>query len=170
MTAQPTIREIDDQLKSLRDAWMNSTAKNERAGRNEKFRTWKDYRDNIDVNLATSLKAAMKWIKENHSRVYWGSSFTNCYDIDNALRDYHGINCGWKRASDEVFVLTTSETVNPKSIILKGYAFAVAMADKQKDILGAGGIETSHVDQQLEDINNMLQHVKTLNDDLTCRD
>ena len=170
MTAQPTIREIDDRLKSLRDAWMNSTAKNERVGRNEKFQTWKDYRDNIDVNLATSLKAAMKWIKENHSRVYWGSSFTNCYDIDNALRDYHGIICGWKRASDEVFVLTTSETVNPKSIILKGYAFAVAMADKQKDILGAGGIEASHVDQQLEDINNMLQHVKTLNDDLTCRD
>jgi hypothetical protein len=151
MTAQPTIREIDNRLKSLRNSWMHANEfdkGNGRKGRNEKFRAWQSYRDNIDVNLATSLKAAMKWIKENNSRVYWSSSFTNCYDIDNALRDYHGINCGWEKASDEAFVPSTSETVNPKSIILVGYAFAVAMADKQKDILGAGGLDTSHVDKQ----------------------
>ena len=165
-------KQVHLELMTRRNAWLSAVRANEsKESIRKKCEHWKNYRDAIDPNLIAVLAAAMKWIKENHSRVYLNSSWTNCAGICETLYEYHGI--GYLIDEDDAsldgpFVPVSSE-VNPKSMVIRAYAYADARADKEIDILSSGGLDTSYVESNLNDIHVMLHDVKQFNTKLTYR-
>ena len=128
----------------------------------------KEIFDAIDPDLVDSFKVALNWIKNNHSRVYWNSSWTNSYSVENLIRDYHGINIYSSRhPEDEELVLTY---ISPKQIILRGFEFYKHLMDKERDILSAGGISTDHLGVDMKDVVDMLKDLESFTESLELID
>jgi hypothetical protein len=123
-----------------------------------------NFRDNIDKGLFDNLKTAQDWIRENHEYVFCNSHWTNCFGKEDALRVYHGI--GIYRTSPKEGIPFSFSEVTPKDLIMGGYRYYKAQLSNEKDILSAGDVCSDRVDMLELKITEMLDNLKTLDNNL----
>ena len=124
-----------------------------------------DFQDNINPGLIGSLRVAQKWIRTNHPTVYCNSNWTNCFGMEDALFYYVGFNryrMDRHRADDEFEMVS----VSPKQMILDGYKYFKILADREADVLSAGGLDVAHVFTLEDAISDMLLDLEKFDDDL----
>ena len=131
----------------------------------ELHKKYAEFRDNIDPNLSNVIKAAMVWLKDNHTYVYFNSSWSNCYSLDNAMNDYLGFSAYHRKP--EPGIPFKAANVTPKEMIIDGFSYYEAQLNQEADILSAGGLNTDHIDAHQEKIIDMLNHLKSCNDNLS---
>jgi hypothetical protein len=124
-----------------------------------------DFQDSIAPELVVSLRKAQEWIRENHSLVYCGSNWTNCFGMEDALFKYVGFNryrMDRERGEEEFRV----EYVSPKEMIVDGYKYYKVLVDREADVLAAGGVDTERVFTLEDAISSMLLDLKKYDDQL----
>ena len=123
------------------------------------------FRDSIDPPLFEKLKAAQRWMQINHPYVFFNSTWSNCYGRDNAMRDYLGFSA--YHTEPEEGIPFKPSSVTPKQMILDGFSYYEAQLNQEADILSAGGLNTDHIDAHQQKIVDMLNHLKSCNDNLS---
>ena len=123
------------------------------------------FRDSIDPPLFEKLKAAQRWLQINHPYVFFNSTWSNCYGRDNAMRDYLGFSA--YHTEPEEGIPFKPSSVTPKQMILDGFSYYEAQLNQEADILSAGGLSTDHIDAHQQKIVDMLNHLKSCNDNLS---
>ena len=177
MPTDKTNLNVHRTLRSLFKAWTatlkneinfsaQKTTKAQKAFQNEKYKAFNDFRSNIDPRLQENLRIANSWIKSNHEYIYWNSIWTNTCGYDELLQQYHGIGCPFGIREKGLMIFSPCNK-SPKQLIMDGYKFYVEQADKEIDILAAGGISTECVDALTAKIKQMLESLKHQNEDLT---
>ena len=168
-----TVKDVYQELESLanaaheiykkNDPWKKFTPEYSAANK-----LAEDFQNNIDPNLISNLRKAQKWIRENHPAVYCGSIWTNCFGKEDALLKYVGFSryrMDRHRANDEF----KTSSVTPKEMIIDGYKYYKIHADREADILAAGGLDTERVFTLENAISDMLSDLKALDDQLETR-
>ena len=155
---------------SYNDLWNSIETPRERFSATKELREIRDnYIDSLDPGLKQSFKDAMTFIKDNHSYVYWNSSWSNCTDYMDLLGLYHGVS-KWSHKNGDGIDMNdefTPANISPKQMILDGFKWFQLRLDKMRDVRGAGGLDTSGIDSHEEMILNFLEDVKSRNEDLT---
>ncbi len=127
-----------------------------------------DFQNSIDPTLTDKLDKAQEWIRENHPTVYCGSNWTNCFGKEDALFKYVGFNryrVDRERADDEF----KTSSVTPRQMIIDGYKYYKVFADREADVLAAGGLDTERVFTMETAISDMLKDLKRFDDQLEIR-
>ena len=168
-----TVKDVYQELESLADAaheiykkndpWKKFTPEYSAANK-----LAEDFQNNIDPDLISNLRKAQKWIRENHPAVYCGSTWTNCFGKEDALLKYVGFSRYRmdRHRADEEF---KTSSVTPKEMIVDGYKYYKIHADREADILAAGGLDTKRVFTMEDAISDMLSDLKKFDDQLETR-
>lgn len=122
------------------------------------------FKDSIDPPLFEKLKTAQRWLQSNHPYVFFNSSWSNCYGRDNVMRDYLGFSAYHEPEEGIPF---KPSSVTPKQMILDGFRYFEAQLSQEADILSAGDLNTDHIDAHQQKIVDMLNHLKSCNDNLS---
>tara|TARA_A100000164_G_scaffold370250_1_gene396037 strand:- start:108 stop:608 length:501 start_codon:yes stop_codon:yes gene_type:complete len=133
----------------------------------ELHKKFAEFRDNIDPNLSSVIKTAKGWLRDNHTYVYFNSSWSNCYSLDNAMHEYLGFSAYHRKPKEGIPFDTTS--VTPKEMILDGFKYYKAQLNQEMDILAAGDVDTNHLTHTDEKIMLMLKDVENFDDNLMER-
>jgi len=165
MPNQTTTQEVYLKLRRLSDDVYNVYKKKGHCPEyRELHKKYAEFRDSIDPNLSSVIKKAMDWLKDNHTYVFFNSSWSNCYSLDNAMYDYLGFSA--YRRKPEPGIPFKTATVTPKEMILNGFKYYKAQLDQEADILSAGGLDTDHISYTDQQIINMLEDIKTFDNNL----
>ena len=163
-----TTQELYLKLRSLADSAYDVYKKQ---GHSQEYRDlhlkYVEFRNNIDSNLSSVIKAAKDWLLNNHSYVYFNSSWSNCYSLDNAMHEYLGFSAYHRKPEAGIPFKTAS--VTPKEMILNGFRYYKAQLNQEIDILSAGDVDTNHLTHTDEKIMLMLNDVKNFDDNLMER-
>ena len=155
---------------SYNNLWSSIETPRERFSATKELREIRDnYIDSLDPGLRQTFKDAMTFMKDNHSYVYWNSSWSNCTDYEDILGLYHGVS-KWRHLNGKGIDMNeefTPANVSPKQMILDGFEWFQVRLDKMRDVQGAGGLDTSGIDKHEEMILNFLEDVKRRNENLS---
>lgn len=130
-------------------------------------RKYAEFRDSIDPSLSCIIKKAKTWLSNNHSYVYFNSSWSNCYSLDNAMHEYLGFSTYHRKP--EAGIPFESATVTPKEMIINGFKYYKAQLNQETDILSAGDVSTDHLTYTDKKIMLMLADVENFDDNLKER-
>ena len=171
MTTRQQVRDtIISNHNAYHDKWNSIEDPRERFRETKELGHIRDnYIDSLDPELRQSFKDAMTFMKDNHSYVYWNSSWSNCTDYMDLLGLYHGVS-KWSHLNGDGIDMNeefTPANISPKQLILDGFKWFKIRLDKMRDVQAAGGLDTSGVDAHEKMILAFLDDVASHKEDLT---
>ena len=121
-----------------------------------------EFRDSIDPNLSIALKKAARWIQDNHAYVFFNSSWSNSYRLDNVMYRYLGFSTYHKEP--EAGIPFRASSVSPKEMILGGFKYYKEQLARESGVSSDVGVDHfSYTDQQ---IIKMLKDIESYDDNL----
>lgn len=123
----------------------------------------------LDPGLKKTFDDAMTFMKDNHSYVFWSSSWSNCTDFMDLLGRYHGVS-KWSHKNCKDIDMNEEfkpANISPKQMILDGFESFQVRLNYMRDVQAAGDVDTTPIDDHEKMILDFVADVISRNEDLS---